>query len=63
MEFKKDMEECLGELQEEWKTFTESGDPEAEVDALKEMLELFMRGTTSVREKIDRYNDRRYRHG
>ena len=34
---------------------------EEEVEALKEMLDSLMRGARQVQEKIDQFNDRRYR--
>ena len=33
---------------------------EEEKEALRDLLDIFMRGTQSVRERIDRYNERRW---
>ncbi len=61
MEFQKEITECLQELKEELDNFKNAEGSEAEIEALKEMLDAFMRGTQNVRTYIDRYNDRRYR--
>ena len=41
--------------------FKNAENPSEELEALKDMLDVLMRGTTQVVEKIDQYNDRRYR--
>ena len=61
MGFYEDIDELLKELAEENTNFKQAVDHEQEVEALKDMLDVFMRGTQSVREYIDRFNDRRWR--
>jgi hypothetical protein len=61
MGFHEDIDELLKELMEENKNFKKAVDHEQEVEALKDMLDVFIRGTQSVRERIDRFNDRRWR--
>ena len=50
----------LKDLTEEANNFKEAENPGEEKEALKDMLDIFMRGTQSVREHIDRYNARRW---
>jgi len=47
-------------LGEEAKNFKVADNREEEIEALKDMLDIFMRGTQSVRERIDGYNERRW---
>ena len=61
MGFYEDIDELLKELAEENTNFKQAVDHEQEVEALKDMLDVFMRGTQSVREHIDRFNERRWR--
>ena len=61
MGFHEDIDEFLKELMEENKNFKKAVDHEQEIEALKDMLDVFMRGTQSVRERIDRFNERRWR--
>ena len=61
MGFHEDIDELLKELMAENKNFKKAVDHEQEVEALKDMLDVFIRGTQSVRERIDRFNDRRWR--
>ena len=61
MGFHEDIDELLKELVEENKNVKKAVDHEQEVEALKDMLDVFMRGTQSVRERIDRFNERRWR--
>lgn len=55
------IESIVQEITEEATNFKNATDPNEEVEALKDMLDALMRGTTQVVEKIDQYNDRRYR--
>ena len=48
-------------ITEEAVNFKNAENPSEELEALKDMLDVLMRGTTQVVEKIDQYNDRRYR--
>ncbi len=61
MGFHEDIDELLIELAEENTNFKQAVDHEQEVEVLKDMLGVFMRGTQSVREHIDRFNERRWR--
>ena len=61
MGFHEDIDELLIELAEENTNFKQAVDHEQEIEALKDMLDVFMRGTQSVRERIDRFNERRWR--
>ena len=56
-----DIEALLQEITEEATNFKNAENPNEEVEALKEMLDTLMRGSKLVLEKIDQYNDRRYR--
>jgi len=60
MEFYEKINDCLKEIKEENENFNQAQEPEDQIEALKEMLDGFMQGTQSVREKIDSYNDRRW---
>jgi len=61
MEFYEKIKSCLDEIQQESDNARKASNPEEEIEALKEMMDGFMRGAQSVREHIDRYNDRRWR--
>ncbi len=61
MGFHEDIDELLIELAEENTNFKQAVDHEQEVEVLKDMLGVFMRGAQSVREHIDRFNERRWR--
>lgn len=50
----------LEEIKEENENFKKAENPEEEIEALKEMMDAFMRGVQRTREKIDQYNDRRW---
>ena len=58
MAFNEELDKLLKDLTEEANNFKEAENPEEEKEALKDMLDIFMRGTQSVREHIDRYNER-----
>jgi len=53
----------LEEIKEENENFSKAekaGNPEDQIEALKEMMDGFMQGAQRTREKIDQYNDRRW---
>lgn len=50
----------LEEIKEENENFNKAENPEDQIEALKEMMDAFMRGVQSTRVKIDQYNDRRW---
>ena len=58
--FDEELYVLIKDLTEEANNFKEAENREEETEALKDMLDIFMRGTQSVREKIDRYNERRW---
>ena len=53
--------EIVQEITEEAENFKDADEPAEEVEALKEMLDSLTRGSKLVLEKMDQYNDRRYR--
>ena len=55
------IEIIVKEITEEAVNFKNAENPGEELEALKDMLDVLMRGTTQVVEKINQYNDRRYR--
>ena len=60
MVFNEELDALLKGLEEEVKNFKVADNREDEIESLKDMLDIFMRGTQSVRERIDRYNERRW---
>jgi hypothetical protein len=56
-----EINEIVKEITEEGANFKDAAEPAEEVEALKELLDALTRGTKLVLEKIDQYNDRRYR--
>ena len=61
MNKKEDIEALVQDINEEAINFKNAENSNEEVEALKEMLDTLMRGSKMVVEKIDQYNDRRYR--
>ena len=51
------IEIIVKEITEEAVNFKNAENPSEELEALKDMLDVLMRGTTQVVEKIDQYND------
>ena len=56
-----EVEAIVQEIKEEAANFKNAIDPNEEVEALKDLLDVLVRGSKKVLEKIDQYNDRRYR--
>ena len=56
-----EVEALVQEITEEAANFKNAIDSNEEVEALKDLLDVLMRGSKQVLEKIDQYNDRRYR--
>jgi hypothetical protein len=50
----------LEEIREENENLSKAESPSEEKEALKEIMDVFMRGAARTREKIDQYNDRRW---
>ena len=61
MELLKELETIMKEVKYETNNLKAAKTKEEEVEALKEMLDSLMRGARQVQEKIDQFNDRRYR--
>ncbi len=53
--------EIVQEINEEAEIFKNAAEPAEEVEALKDLLDALTRGSKQVLERIDQYNDRRYR--
>ena len=60
MAFDEELDDLLKGLAEEAKNYNKAENRDEEVEALRDMLDIFMHGTQSVREHIDRYNERRW---
>lgn len=60
MDIYEEIKGCLEEIKEENENFSKAENPEDQIEALKEMMDVFMRGVQRTREKIDQYNDRRW---
>ena len=56
-----EVEALVQEITEEAANFKNAMDSNEEVEALKDLLDVLMRGSKQVLEKIDQYNHRRYR--
>ena len=56
-----EVEALAREITEEAANFKNAMDSNEEVEALKDLLDVLVRGSKKVLEKIDQYNDRRYR--
>jgi len=61
MELLKELETIMKEVKYEANNLKAANTKEEEVEALKEILDTLMRGARQVQEKIDQFNDRRYR--
>ncbi len=60
MAFNEELDTLLKDLTDEANNFKEASNQEEEKESLRDLLDIFMRGTQSVRERIDRYNERRW---
>ena len=60
MAFDEELDAILKDLLEEAKNFKKAENREKEIEVLRDILDTFMRGTQSVREYMDRYNERRW---
>ena len=61
MELHKELEAIIKEMKDETKNLETAESKEEEIEALKEILDSLMRGAHQVQEKIDQFNERRYR--
>ena len=60
MAFDEELDNLLKGLAEETQNLKKAENHEEEIEVLRDMLDIFMRGTQSVREHMDRYNERRW---
>ena len=61
MELMKELDTIIKEVKAEAKNLETAESKEEEKEALKEILDALMRGARQVQEKLDQFNDRRYR--
>jgi hypothetical protein len=61
MELFEEIDTIIEELKDEANNLKIAESKEEEKEALKEMLDALMRGARQVQEKLDQFNDRRYR--
>ena len=61
MELLKELETIMEEVKDETNNLNIAETKEEEIEALREMLDTLMRGARKVQEKLDQFNDRRYR--
>ncbi len=60
MDLYKEINALLEEIRQENDCFNNADSPEEQIEALKEMLDVFMQGAHKVQAKIDTFNDRRW---
>ena len=61
MELLKELDTIIKEMKDEANNLKVAETKEEEIEALKELLDTLMRGARQVQEKLDQFNDRRYR--
>jgi len=61
MELLEEIDTIIEEVKDEANNLKIAESKEEEKEALKEMLDVLMRGAQQVQEKLDQFNDRRYR--
>ena len=61
MELLKELDTIIKEMKDETNNLKVVETKEEEIEALKELLDTLMRGARQVQEKLDQFNDRRYR--
>ena len=61
MELLKELDTIIKEMKDEANNLKVAETKEDEIEALKELLDTLMRGARQVQEKLDQFNDRRYR--
>ena len=61
MELLKELDTIIQEMKDETNNLKVAETKEEEIEALKELLDTLMRGARQVQEKLDQFNDRRYR--
>ena len=60
MAFNEELDDLLKGLVEETENFKKAENRKEEIEVLRDILDIFMRGTQTVREYMDRYNERRW---
>ncbi len=61
MDLLKEIDTIFEEVKIETKNLEMAKSKEEEIESLKEILDALMRGARQVQEKLDLYNERRYR--
>jgi uncharacterized protein Yka (UPF0111/DUF47 family) len=61
MELLEEIDTIIEEIKDEANNLKIAESKDEEKEALKEMLDALMRGARQVQEKLDQFNDRRYR--
>lgn len=61
MELLKELDTIIKEAKQETNNLEAAETKEEEIEALKEILDTLMRGVRQVQERLDQFNDRRYR--
>ena len=61
MELLKELDTIIKEMKDETNNLKLAETKGEEIEALKELLDTLMRGARQVQEKLDQFNDRRYR--
>ena len=61
MELLKELDTIIKEMKDETNNLKVAETKEEEIEALKELLDTLMQGARQVQEKLDQFNDRRYR--
>jgi len=61
MELLEELDTIIKEAKQETNNLEAAETKEEEIEALKEILDTLMRGVRQVQERLDQFNDRRYR--
>lgn len=61
MELLEELDTIIKEAKQETNNLEAAETKEEEIEALKEILDTLMRGIRQVQERLDQFNDRRYR--
>ena len=61
MELLEELDTIIKEAKQETNNLEAAETKEEEIEALKEILDALMRGVRQVQERLDQFNDRRYR--
>ena len=61
MELLKELDIIIKEAKQETNNLEAAETKEEEIEALKEIMDTLMRGVRQVQERLDQFNDRRYR--